>query len=164
MRGLAAQPARSVLRPGLTLLEVILALGIFLGSIAVLSQLISTGVRAAVQARWQTQAILRCESKMEEIVAGIEPLQDVSEAGFEDDEEDAWRWSLTVAPGAEENLYELTVTVWRLGNEGDESNQVSYTLTRYYFDRAAVSSEAAEAGSSGTGLIEDSSTTTGSTP
>ncbi|HID21406.1 MAG TPA: hypothetical protein EYP14_03285 [Planctomycetaceae bacterium] len=159
-----ADPASDSPRSGLTLLEVVLALGIFLGSMAVLSQLISTGVRAAVQARWQTQAILRCASKMEEIVAGMEPLQDVSESGFEDDEDGAWRWSLTVVPGREENLYELTVTVWRIGNGGDESNQVSYALTRYYFDRAAVSSEATETGSRETGLIESSSTTTGSTP
>ncbi len=124
--------------PGLTLLEVVLAIALFLGATAVLSQLVSTGVRAAVQARWQTQAVLRCQSKMDEVVAGVEPLQDVSEGFFDDDEEGVWRWSLTVLPGPEDNLYELTVRVWRATDEQSGLGQVSYSLTRYYFDREAV--------------------------
>ena len=133
--------AVSLNRSGLTLLEVVLSIGIFLSSMAVLSQLLSTGVRAAVQARWQTQAILRCDSKMAEIVAGIEPLQDVSESGFEDDEDDVWRWNLTIGDGPIDGLYELNVTVWRTANDEGTLSKVSYTLTRYFFDRQAASAE-----------------------
>jgi len=135
--------ARDDHRAGLTLLEVILSLTIFLASMVVLSQLISTGVRAAVQARWQTQAILRCESKFDELIAGAEPLQDTTEGSFIDDELDVWRWSLQIAPGPEDYLNELTLTVWRIGEGDNALTTTSYTLIRYYFDRQAVAEELA---------------------
>ena len=45
-------------RGGLTLLEILLAVAIFFGSLVVLSQLAWNGTRAAVQARLKTQAII----------------------------------------------------------------------------------------------------------
>src|SRR2546425_7335081 len=46
---------------GLTLLEVLLSLALFLGALAVISQLWYSGVRASVQSQLRTQAVLRCE-------------------------------------------------------------------------------------------------------
>ena len=75
MKRLAQQPgthsegALSGRRAAFSLLEVLLALGIFLTAFVALSQLSSNGMNAAVEARLRTKAILRCESKLAEIVA-----------------------------------------------------------------------------------------------
>ena len=66
-------------RAGISLFEVLLALVIFMGSYAALSALSSSGMNAAVQGRLQTQAIIRCESKLAEVVSAVEPMDSVSE-------------------------------------------------------------------------------------
>jgi type II secretory pathway pseudopilin PulG len=86
----------------LTLLEVLLSLGLFLGALAALSQLWYGGVRASVQARLATQAILRCESKLNEIVAGAVPLQSTGDTPFDDDS--TWTWNLQVQAGPTTDL------------------------------------------------------------
>ena len=64
-------------RNGLTLFELLLALAIFLASLAALAHSCWTsGSRAAAQAKLQTEAILRCESKLGELVSGITADQD----------------------------------------------------------------------------------------
>ena len=136
-------------RLGITLLEVLIALAIFLGSMVAMSQLISTGVQASVQARLQTQAILRCESKMAEIVAGVEPLEASADVPFEDDEQ--WTWSLETLVGPHDDLIELVVTTTREGQSG--LSTASYTLRRYIRDpqvfvdaeEAALAAETEEA-------------------
>ena len=107
--------SRSV-RGGLTLLEVLLSLGLFLGALAALSQLWYGGVRASVQARLATQAILRCESKLNEVVAGAVPLQSTTDTPFEDDS--TWTWSLQVLPGPRANVLLLIVNVSHPGQGG----------------------------------------------
>ena len=89
-------------RRGLTLLEIILALAIFFGSLAALAQLSWNGSRAAVQARLKTQAIIRCEAKLAEILAGAQRLQSSSRVPFPDNA--AWTWSLSIT----ETNYPLT--------------------------------------------------------
>jgi hypothetical protein len=56
----------------LSLLEVILAIAILGGSLAVIGQLINIGARNAISARDLTTAQLYCESKLAEVSAGIE--------------------------------------------------------------------------------------------
>ena len=57
-------------RRGLSLFEVVIALTIFACSMGAIGHLISTGVRAAVRSRLESQAIMRSESKMAEVAAG----------------------------------------------------------------------------------------------
>ena len=117
-------------RHGLTLLEVLLSLGLFLGALAALSQLWYGGVRAAVQARLLTQAILRCESKLNEVAAGAVPLQSASDAPFDDDAN--WKWSQQVAPGPHTDALLVTVTVSHPGQSGLSSS--NYQLRRLIRD------------------------------
>jgi general secretion pathway protein I len=114
------------------LLEVLLSLGLFLGALAALSQLWYGGVRASVQARLSTQAILRCESKMNEVVAGAVPLQSTTETPFEDDS--TWTWSLQVLPDphGHANVLLLVVNVSHPGQGGLSSS--SYQLSRLLRD------------------------------
>lgn len=107
-------------RRGLTLLEVLLSLGLFLGALAALSQLWYGGVRASVQARLATQAILRCESKLNEVVAGAVPLQSTSDTPFDDDA--SWTWSLQVEVGPHADTMLATVRVSHPGQSGLSSS------------------------------------------
>ena len=123
-------PQPSHRRAGVSLLEVVLALGIFVAGLAALSQLHATGTDAAVQARLKTHAILRCESKLNEVSAGVEPLQAANALPFEDDS--SWNWSLTSEPGPHADLLQITVTVARNGQSSFDS--ASFSLSRLIRD------------------------------
>lgn len=130
MRNRFCQIGRDSKRQGLTLLEVLLSLGLFLGALAALSQLWYGGVRAAVQARLSTQAILRCESKLNEVVAGAVPLTATSDTPFDDDA--TWTWSLQVESGPHADALLVTVKVSHPGQGGLSSND--YQLRRLIRD------------------------------
>lgn len=127
-------------RRGLTLFEVLISLAIFVGSLAALGQLISSGVRGAVQARLQTQAVLRCESLVAEIVSGALAAQSVNGAAFADDP--TWLYSVAVSTGPHQNLFLVQVTVSH--SASNNIGNVSFTLHRYmrnpqiYIDAAAA--------------------------
>jgi len=122
-------------RSGLTLLEVLISLSIFLGALAAISQLIGIGSRAALQAQLRTQAIMKCQSKLSEVLAGVQPMESITMAAFEE-EGDNWKWSLNVEPGAYENLLKLMVTVQYIGDS--ETVSTSYQLTRQVRDPAML--------------------------
>ena len=129
-RILNATERKPASRPGLTLLEVLLSLGLFLGALAALSQLWYGGVRASVQARLSTQAILRCESKLNEVVAGAVPLLSTTDTPFEDDS--TWTWSLQVEPDSHANVLLLIVNVSHPGQGGLSAS--GYQLSRLLRD------------------------------
>lgn len=119
-------------RRGLTLLEILLALAIFFGSMTLLSQLAWSGSRAAVQARLRSQAILRCETKLAEVAAGAEKLNPQSRVPFTDNPK--WTWSLVIAETMYPDLLQLDVTVAHEG--GSSLGNVQYTLRRWMRDPA----------------------------
>lgn len=132
MRSANQQHIQSVSsRSGLTLYEVVLSLTLFLGAMLAISQIISIGSRAAVQSRLQTQAIMRCESKLSEILAGIEPMESVSNAQF-DEETANWVWSLEIGPGPHEVLLDLTVSVSHISQNGNPDS--TFSLRRFVRD------------------------------
>ena len=105
----AERRTRNECRRGFSLFEVVLSLAVFLAAFSALSELSSSGMSSAVQARLRTKAILRCESKLAELVAAVEPLEDIDGQAFEDDAN--WSWSLATTPGTHADLLLLTVTV-----------------------------------------------------
>jgi len=119
-------------RRGLTLLEILVALGIFFASMAMLSQVSWNGTRAAVQARLRSQAILRCEAKLAEVVSGVETLQPRTNVPFPDDSK--WTWSLSISDTTYPDLLQLDVTVAHTGNSSLAN--VSFTLRRWMRDPA----------------------------
>ena len=130
-------------RSGLTLLEVLIALSIFVAAFAAISQLFTLGSRAAIQASLETQAVLRCESKLAEVVAGIESLEAADGTAYEDDPR--WVWSLAVdAPpdSAPAELMQVTVTVAFVPE--DENEEMEFSLVRFLRD-PQVLVDAAEA-------------------
>jgi type II secretion system protein I len=139
---------------GLTLFEVLLSLAIFVMAMAAIGQLVSNGMRGAVRARLETQAVLRCESKLAEVLAGIEPLQAVSSTTFPDDPN--WNWSLSIAAGPTEDLLDLEVLVEHPASTG--AGQVSFALRRLMRDPEATSTTSSSSSTQST-----STSTTGGT-
>lgn len=117
-------------RHGLTLLEIILALTIFFGAMAALSQLTWNGSRATVQARLKTQAIIRCEAKLAEVVVGAEPLQPKTRVPFPDNEQ--WLYSINVADSQYPDLLQVQVQVSHTGNTS--LSRVEFSLSRWMRD------------------------------
>ena len=104
---------------------------------AVIGELVRMGVRNAEEARELTKAQLLCESKLEEVVAGVTPLESAAAVAFELDPE----WTYTVETGAldQQELILVRVTVQPV-----ESNQLyplTFTLTRWILDPRLASGE-----------------------
>jgi type II secretory pathway component PulJ len=130
-------------RSGFTLFEVVLALGIFLGALAAISRIVDSGSRAAVRARLQNEAILRCESQMNQVVAGSVALQAADQAPFEDDAQ--WSWSLVLAEGPHVDLLSIQVVVTHARPDGEiDAEFALWRLMRnpeLYLDAAAAAAE-----------------------
>ena len=127
--GLRPPLAGRARRRGLTLFEVLISLVIFVGAMAAIGQLVSNGVRGALQARFQSQAALMCESKLGEVVAGIVPLV-TAQAVYPDDS--SWSWSLIVTAAQVPGLMRVEVTVKR--QAANSKAQVAFTMARYVRD------------------------------
>ena len=130
-------------RHGLTLFEIVVSVSILAGSLAALGQLIATGNQASVSARFHTEAVFRCESKLSEILAGIEPMTPTDASPFEDDESGYWSWSLEINETAHIDVLGLVVTVKRYGK--DETLAASYSLQRMVRDPQLYIDAATEA-------------------
>lgn len=116
-------------RRGVSLLEVVIALGIFLGAYAVITGILHLGSRAATDALTQNQATLRAENVLNEILAGVQPFASSGPNFFEDD--DRWSWSSEVGDGPHVDLKQVSVTVSY--TEGNATTS-SLTISRYARD------------------------------
>ncbi len=126
---------------GLSLLEVLTALAIFMLSVVVISQMVDSGSRTALRAQKQTKAALLAESKMAELAAGIEPLESAPAQAY-NDPEPGWSYSINVVPENWSNvqvdgqgiagLNTVHVTVSWSSPQG--AVDVEYTLSRLLLD------------------------------
>lgn len=133
-------------RAGFSLLELILALAILCGAIAMLGELSRLGMTYADYARDATQAQLLCQGKLDEIVAGVslpEAEQDVPFDPIDENEiQSEWLYSVEVAPLDEEGLTEVRVTVSQ--DVPAQKRPVEITLVRWMIDSSMTSSETGE--------------------
>lgn len=132
-------------RSGLTLLEVLLATAIFLGSITAIMQVLRIGHDSRISAKLDAEAAVRCESKLGEYVSGITPLVAESDAPFLDSSE--WFYTSTLEEGGGESLLKLTVLVEHKPNGQQPTSY--FQLTRLIRDpelflEAALSAASAE--------------------
>jgi len=123
------------MRRGITLYEVVIALVIFAGSMAAISEAISTGMRASLQSRMQSQAILLCQSKMGEVLGGVIPRQSLSESSFTEPQLQGWKWSLSVKPGPHTGL--LLVEIDVANRLSGDAVDASFSLARLVRDPTA---------------------------
>jgi general secretion pathway protein I len=118
-------------RDGLTLLEVILAVAIFLGSLTAILKILENGRESELMTRMQTEAVMRCEAKMAEVVCGAEEAVTSGSQVFPDSEDGTWSWQMDVVDSGTTGLLMVTVTVERkLGS----TVQTSFVLLRYMRD------------------------------
>ncbi len=127
-------PAVVVPRSGLTILEVIIAIGIFLASATVVAQLLGSGTRAAIAGRHRSQMTLLAESKMAEFTSGVREIASVNNQNFDEEGYDEYTWSVASETSEQGggSLLLVTVTVEHsaeLGESGD-----SFKLTRLMRD------------------------------
>ncbi len=116
-------------RYGLSLLEVMLAIAILGGSVAVLGELIRVGALGASTARDEAKAQLLCASKMAEISTGLLPPEPLGPIPFE--LEDQWTYTIAVLPIDEQELLAVNVYVEQIAEPDFAGRVASYQLTRW---------------------------------
>lgn len=128
---------RSIHRPGLSLLEVLVSLAIFLLSLVAIASLVDFGSERAMAAAMQTAGVRLAQSKLAEVEAGVISAS-TSDNGMFDDEPE---WSYSVEPGAATipNVYPVTVRVWR----EVAGRQYEVVLTQMIYDPAQMGKAAA---------------------
>lgn len=135
-------PARSLARrSGMSLLEVLVALAIFIMALAALGQLVQLGLEQAVEADRQTTATRLAQSKLAEIEAGAISIdggaEEFTEQELNTDGSARWKWEALGEKTNELNLYNVTVTI-TLTN-GDP---FSLSLSQLIYDPAYLGSAA----------------------
>jgi prepilin-type N-terminal cleavage/methylation domain-containing protein len=152
-------------RRAFSLLEVIIAMAIFLMSIVVIGQLITLGGEHAIEIEQQGEAVMLAQAKLNEVVAGVVPLTAQSDQAF--DEAPEYTWSVTADPSSTiANLYTVTVVVTR---EQSDGTKVQSSLSQLVLDPAqrgssgdTVTISSSGAGSGGGSPSGSSSTQSGS--
>ena len=153
-------------RRAFSLLEVILAMAIFLMSIVAIGQLIRLGGEQSIEIEQQGEAAMLAQAKIDEVVAGVLPLSAQSEQSF--DEAPDYQWSLTADQNSSiSNLYTVTVTVTR---ERSDGTKITSSISQLVLDptlrgssQDTVSISASSGGGSGGQSASGSQSKTGST-
>ena len=110
-------PARSAARrPGMSLLEVLVALAIFIMTLAALGQLVQLGLEEAAEADNQTVAARLALSKMGEVESGLIDVAAGDAGEFTEQEtlsdgSARWKWEVVGEVTGVPNVYDVTVTV-----------------------------------------------------
>lgn len=141
------QPARHHSKPAFTLLEVILALAILAGAVAVLGEVMSVASRNASDAQAETEAQMLAASVMDELIAGVVPLTQQSRQPLESDAAIPWVYSVTVEDTTLVGLTAIEVLV-----EQDVEKQfrpVKYRLVRWFVAGETANTSDAEPDSPG---------------
>jgi type II secretory pathway pseudopilin PulG len=141
---LRPRPAR---RPGLSLLEILLSLAIFLMSLVAIGGLVESGSDRGMSAAMQAAGTRLAQSKLAEVEAGAIPVSSGGQGTFDDEPE--WNWSIEPGSAAVPNVYPVTVRVWRDYGGG----RYEVVLTQMVFDPAQMgnASEAPKPTTSSTG-------------
>jgi general secretion pathway protein I len=116
-------------RRGLSLMEVLVALAIFLLAFIVLGRLVIFGSDQALDAQHQGQAADLCQTKMAEVIAGALPLTSQSDVPFEEDP--GWHWSLDCEKSNYPGLWTVTV---RVSRQEPQRTRVLCKLTQMVLD------------------------------
>ncbi len=125
---------------GFSLLEILLALAILGGSLAVLSQIADTGMSAARESRDLVAARILCQTKLSEVlldgISGITP-QSITGASFDSpfdsQSSSVFQYSVQVQPAPLDGLLAIQVLVESI-DQNSGSTRTRYALTRWMID------------------------------
>ena len=136
-------------RLGLTLLEVVIALAIFLMALVPVMRLVSMGGERALDVAHQAQASMLCQNKLDCVKVGAEPL---NTSGTVDMGNLTWNYSIDSSPSDVQNLYLVKVSV---KVDRADGKTVQESLSQLVLDPAlrgsTVSSSASSSSSNSTG-------------
>jgi hypothetical protein len=127
---------------------VILALAILTGAVAVLGELARMGMECARFARYTAKAQLLCESKMNQIAAGIAGAQGTGATQFSSDEvaadssEPLWMYAVDVQQTTESGVVAVRVTV---SQDPPGGRPIEVSITRWMVDPTVEATMASEA-------------------
>ncbi len=135
---------RSPNRNGLTLVEILIAIVIFGGVVAILGEVGRDALRSAAYARDTTQAELICESLMGMLRVGLITLDNQTDVPLDSNYPDTnagtangrgeprWYYSIEVYSASEDGLLEVVITVRK--NSPNERRPVTCRLLRWMID------------------------------
>lgn len=136
--------ARSI-RKGVTLLEALLATVILAGALASLSQLATNGINAALRIENDTIAAMKCQTRLDEILAAPGPTEFGRDIPYPDNP--SWTWRSDVSDGPAESLALLSVTVRRSGRSSAEA---TFRLSRLVSRRTLENKQSSSTSRRGT--------------
>lgn len=117
-------------RTGLSLIEVLLALAIFLTALAAIAQLVDMGADRELETRYYSRGARLAQAKLAEVECGVLPLE--SGSGAFDGDDANWSWTLNVQSSDIPNLYLVSVSVSR----DFKGQAVTVALSQYILDPA----------------------------
>jgi len=141
---------------GFTLLEVILALSILAGAVAVLGELVRGGLQNAEAARQLTRAEMLCESVADQVAANA--ISATSVSGVQCDDDPRFLYSVAVDQANQSGLLSVQVTVVR--DLPAEQHPIPFKITRWMVDPGV---ESQQMSTEATNAANASSSSTGST-
>lgn len=153
-----AAPTKSP-RRGLTLLELILALVIFVGAAAALSRLVLLGLESAESAQFRAEATVMAENILAEYTAGIRTSSD--SGSFPIDERPDWQATCTVEPMEATALYRVTIVI--TDPTATPADRFLLTLIGMFVDETELT-EALTPAETETSTTSESSTSGSTTP
>lgn len=133
-------------RQGLTILEVLVAVAIFLMSVVAIAHLLFMASERAMEVRFQSEAAQLCQAKLAELSAGAIPFESLGDTPLEEDE--SWQWSLEAEQGSVAGLWNVRVSMARLKPDGTRAEYCS--VSQMILDPAARGSTMDSVAISGT--------------
>ena len=142
-------------RPGMSLLEVIVSTAIFFLSLVAIYGLLEVSQRSGVRARQRGQSLRICQARLAELVAGVIPLE--SSDGTDEQATD-YQWQVTVEPDGDSSGSLMKATAIAFHKNEPRDSRVA--LTQIVLDPLFVGSLMDAVPSGGTATEEPGSTGT----
>ena len=147
--------AKLQVRPGMSLLEVIVSTAIFFLSLVAIYGLLEVSQRSGVRARQRGQSLRICQARLAELVAGVIPLE--SSDGTDEQATD-YQWQVTVEPDGDSSGSLMKATAIAFHKNEPRDSRVA--LTQIVLDPLFVGSLMDAVPSGGTATEEPGSTGT----
>lgn len=125
---------RSTRRSGMSLIEVLVSLAIFLLSLAAIGSLVDSGSNKALSARYQNTGTRLAASKMAEVEAGVIAVSTGGSGDFSADGDEGWTWTVDSIASDVSNVYSVTVTV----SKQFQGRPFEVVVTQSIFDPALM--------------------------
>ena len=125
---------RSTRRSGMSLIEVLVSLAIFLRSLAAIGSLVDSGSNKALSARYQNTGTRLAASKMAEVEAGVIAVSTGGSGDFSADGDEGWTWTVDSIASDVSNVYSVTVTV----SKQFQGRPFEVVVTQSIFDPALM--------------------------